>query len=93
MTEEYFRKVLNRCFPQEGLSMVKKSDLDYSRELEGGWDEIEKILISWEKLGLIRILSYPHNSSNNDVCIQILKFLDGETFPSDWIRDSTHTKE
>lgn len=87
MTEEHFKKVMNRCFPQEGLSMVRKSELDYSKEMQDGWDGITKILISWEKIGLIQILKYPKSSNDNDVCIQILKFLDGEDFPPNWIRD------
>ena len=67
--------------------MVKKSDLDYSKQIQGGWDEIVQILISWEKSGLIRVLKDPKDSGDNDVCVQILKFLDGEDFPSNWIRD------
>jgi hypothetical protein len=87
ITEEYIKKMINRCYPQEGICMVPKKSLDYTKEIMGGWTTINSMLDTWRDMGLIRILKYPGNADDNEICIEILRFLDGKDFPENWIRD------
>jgi len=52
-----------------------------------GWHAIREIINLWQSKGLVVILKDPENASDDDVCLEALKLLDGTEFLPDWIRD------
>jgi len=87
ITEEYIRKMVNRCYPQEGLCKIPRKGINYSAQIEGGFLTLKNILAKWENLGYIKIINDIEFCKDEDICVEVLKFLDGKEFPQDWIRD------
>jgi hypothetical protein len=87
MNTQYIINMLNRCFPQEGISKVSKKYLDYTAETNGDWQPIVEILLQLEFNGIVKILKNPIDANADEICIQFLKFADGTEFPANWIRD------
>jgi len=82
----YMRNMLSRCYPEEGISKVPKSGLDYTLRFYS-WDEIVHILETWEKLGVLTIVKDPRLAFDQDIYVIFQTFFDGTVFPPHWIRD------
>jgi hypothetical protein len=86
--QELIAQALMRGFPQEGLSKVPASSLDFRYLFKGDWSPIEFILISWQKKGLIKIVKLPSECDPKELSIVILKWIPGgQDLPENWIRD------
>ena len=88
----YMRNMLDRCFSQEGRSMIPRSALDYTSRTSGDWNPIKDALSEWELLGWLRIIDDPEFAEDDQYCVEMLTFMGGEEFPENWISDTPKKK-
>lgn len=48
---------------------------------DDNWLEINTQLAEWEQKGYLKILISPESAEDNDICVQMLKYID---IPSPW---------
>jgi len=86
--ELYMKNMLSRCYPEEGLSRIPRSSLNYTIQTGGDWTPIRDVLKKWEKAGLLSLVKDPEFSKDDEICVVMKTFFNGELFPSNWIRDN-----
>lgn len=87
INRKYFENMLERCYPQEGLSKVPAKSIDLRSQTNGQWEPITLILRDWERQGIVNIIKNPEDCEPNEICIKFNKFFSGKRFPLNWIRD------
>ena len=48
------------------------------------WQEIIKALTLWEKKGLLKLLKNPKTCNDDEICIEMLKYIDKESPIDNW---------
>ena len=80
MIIEALKSGINRIV-DDGAVRILRSDIRVYGEND--WESINKALAEWESRGLLKILKAPETADDNDICIEMLHYIDHPDY-EDW---------
>lgn len=75
------KAVINRIL-DDGGKMIPRSDIEMYGE--GDWTAIMSAIKEWESRGLLKIRKDPQTAADQDICLEMLKYIDRDSPMEGW---------
>ncbi len=81
MNRKTFKDSLNGCLDNMFREIPRKAIRVYG---ENGWPQINALLKEWQDKGYLKILRNPEIASDDDICVQMLAYIEQKSPWPNW---------